>query len=215
MQSLVPKTDTLINKIIIKTALKNETHTSPPAYLKKSFLQYSLPSREKHFSVKLHLHSQHCTHLTCQALSSTLSRKRSRIGLSQPAQWTMALTGRTTPRMKRAQTHKQDQQRGPSIDRLSAFHPPSLIRLELPGQCARRSQSIRCHHGFLPACVKRLSVQNDNKKKGREGQTGWDGDRVLPLPLRWKKPKNTEEKNKSVPYRILGGRKCRFQRRKL
>lgn len=35
---------------------------------------------------------------------------------------------------------------------------PRPIRLEHPGQCARRSQSIRCHHGFLPACVKRLSV---------------------------------------------------------
>jgi len=72
----------------------------PRAYLKKSFLQYSLPSREKHFSVKLHLHSQHCTHLTCQALSSTLSRKRSRIGLSQPAQWTMALGWAATPQLK-------------------------------------------------------------------------------------------------------------------
>lgn len=45
----------------------------------------------------MHLHSQHCTHLTCQALSSTLSRKRSRIGLSQPAQWTMALAGQQPP----------------------------------------------------------------------------------------------------------------------
>lgn len=89
------------------TALRSFPGTFPRAYLKKSFLQYSLPSREKHFSVKLHLHSQHCTHLTCQALSSTLSRKRSRIGLSQPAQWTMALAGwATTPQMKRTRTNK-------------------------------------------------------------------------------------------------------------
>lgn len=101
-------------------------HRHSRAYLKKSFLQYSLPSREKHFSVKLHLHSQHCTHLTCQALSSTLSRKRSRIGLSQPAQWTMALTGRTTPQMKcSTHTHKWNQQHRPSIDRVSAFSPPT------------------------------------------------------------------------------------------
>lgn len=59
------------------------------AYLKKSFLQYSRPSLEKHLSVKLHLQSQHCTHLACQALSKTLSKNLSRIGLSHPAQWTI------------------------------------------------------------------------------------------------------------------------------
>lgn len=60
-----------------------------PKRLKKSFLQYSFPSREKHFSVRLHLHSQHCTHLMCHALSRTLRRNLSNIGLSQPAQWTI------------------------------------------------------------------------------------------------------------------------------
>lgn len=59
------------------------------AHLKKSFLQQSRPSLEKHLSVKLHLQSQHCTHLACQALSKTLSRNLSRIGLSHPAQWTI------------------------------------------------------------------------------------------------------------------------------
>lgn len=122
------------------------------AYLKKSFLQYSLPSREKHFSVKLHLHSQHCTHLTCQALSNTLSRKRSRIGLSQPAQWTMALAGQQ-PRKRSAHTQTKSTAQGEHWP--SYLLSPSLIRLELPGQCARRSQSIRCHHRFLPACVKK------------------------------------------------------------
>lgn len=58
--------------------------------LKKSFLQKSFPSLEKHFSVSLALHSQHWTHLTCQGLSSTLSKKRSKMGRSQPAQtWTI------------------------------------------------------------------------------------------------------------------------------
>ncbi len=37
----------------------------------------------------MHLQSQHCTHLACQALSKTLSRNLSRIGLSHPAQWTI------------------------------------------------------------------------------------------------------------------------------
>lgn len=59
------------------------------AYLKKSFLQYSLPSREKHFSVKVHLHSQHWTHLMCHGLSKTLSKNLSRIGFSQLAQWSI------------------------------------------------------------------------------------------------------------------------------
>ena len=52
-------------------------------------MQYSFPSREKHFSVKLHLQSQHWTHLTCQALSRTFRRNLSSIGLSHPAQWTI------------------------------------------------------------------------------------------------------------------------------
>lgn len=121
----------------------------PRSYLKKSFLQYSLPSREKHFSVKLHLHSQHCTHLTCQALSSTLSRKRSRIGLSQPAQWTMAFGfGLYTTHTNEAHTLKLK-----STTQGRALTEYILLS---PGQCARRSQSIRCQHSFLPACVKRL-----------------------------------------------------------
>lgn len=59
------------------------------AYLKKSFLQYSFPSREKHFSVKVHLQSQHWTHLMCHGLSKTLSKNLSRIGFSQLAQWSI------------------------------------------------------------------------------------------------------------------------------
>lgn len=151
-------------------------HLSRP-YLKKSFLQYSLPSREKHFSVKLHLHSQHCTHLTCQALSSTLSRKRSRIGLSQPAQWTMALAG-LQPHKLRTHTNKINSTVRALTDYLLS---PSLIRLELPGECARRSQSIRCHHRFLPACVKGSA----SKKKKNTHRKGW---RPRPLP-QVKKPK--------------------------
>lgn len=66
-------------------------------YLKKSILQKSLPSLEKHLSVRLQLHSQHCTHLACHALSSTLSRNRSRMGRSQPAQWTIMSPACRTP----------------------------------------------------------------------------------------------------------------------
>lgn len=60
------------------------------SHLKKSFLQYSFPSREKHLSVKVHLQSQHWTHLMCHGLSRTLSRKRSTMGFSQLAQYSIA-----------------------------------------------------------------------------------------------------------------------------
>lgn len=60
------------------------------SHLKKSFLQYSFPSREKHLSVKVHLQSQHWTHLMCHGLSRTLSRNRSTMGFSQLAQYSIA-----------------------------------------------------------------------------------------------------------------------------
>lgn len=67
----------------------NKLTSTLDAYLKKSFLQYSFPSREKHFSVKVHLQSQHWTHLMCHGLSKTLSKNLSRIGFSQLAQWSI------------------------------------------------------------------------------------------------------------------------------
>lgn len=60
------------------------------SHLKKSFLQYSFPSREKHLSVKVHLQSQHWTHLMCHGLSRTLSRNRSTMGFSQLAQYSIS-----------------------------------------------------------------------------------------------------------------------------
>lgn len=51
-----------------------------------------MPSLEKHFSVRLHLHSQHWTHFACQDLSSTFKRNLSRIGRSQPAQRTIFMS---------------------------------------------------------------------------------------------------------------------------
>lgn len=59
-------------------------------YLKKSFRQNNFPSLEKHLSVSEDLQSEHCTHLACQALSKTLSKNRSKIGRSHPAQCTIA-----------------------------------------------------------------------------------------------------------------------------
>ena len=53
-------------------------------YLKKSLLQKSFPSLEKHFSVSVIPQSEHCTHCICQALSKTFSKNRSRIGRLQP-----------------------------------------------------------------------------------------------------------------------------------
>ena len=53
-------------------------------YLKKSLLQKSFPSLEKHFSVSVIPQSEHCTHCMCQALSKTFSKNRSRIGRLQP-----------------------------------------------------------------------------------------------------------------------------------
>lgn len=171
-------------------------------YLKKSFLQYSLPSREKHFSVKLHLHSQHCTHLTCQALSSTLSRKRSRIGLSQPAQWTMALAGLQTPADEarthslshtRTHTHKPNQQPRPSIDRLSAF---SLSKSPgAPGSMCAGKSVDQVSPQISPCMRKKAQASKRGGKKNKEEkQTGMDGSSSsssnnVPLPssLRAKK----------------------------
>lgn len=70
------------------------------AYLKKSFLQYSFPSREKHFSVKVHLQSLHWTHLMCHGLSKTFSRNLSRIGFSQLAQWSIVSGDIPQPRVR-------------------------------------------------------------------------------------------------------------------
>lgn len=131
------------------------------AYLKKSFLQYSLPSREKHFSVKLHLHSQHWTHLTCQALSSTLRRKRSRIGLWQPAHWTMALAGLQHRETKHA--HKQNQQRRPSIDRLSAFSLPDSPGA--PGSMCAEKPVDQVSPRISPCMRKKTQCKTKCKKK--------------------------------------------------
>lgn len=54
-------------------------------YLKKSFLQYSLESLLKHFSVSGWVHSQQRTHEACHALSRTFSKNLSKIGLLHPA----------------------------------------------------------------------------------------------------------------------------------
>ena len=58
-------------------------------YLKKSSRQKSLASREKHFSDSGLPQSAHWTHFECQALSRTFNKKRSVIGLAQPAHSTM------------------------------------------------------------------------------------------------------------------------------
>lgn len=68
--------------------LKRYTH------LKKSVLQKSLPSLEKHFSTKVFWQSQHLTHFACHALSSTFRRNRSRMGESQPAHITILMVGK-------------------------------------------------------------------------------------------------------------------------
>lgn len=43
------------------------------------------------------MHSQHCTHLACQARSKTFRRKRSKMGRSHPAHCTMADPPRPPP----------------------------------------------------------------------------------------------------------------------
>lgn len=57
-----------------------------PNYLKKSSLQKSFASLEKHFSVSGARQSAHRTHAACHARSSTCKRNLSKMGLSQPAQ---------------------------------------------------------------------------------------------------------------------------------
>lgn len=47
--------------------------------------------------MRLQLHSQHWTHLACQALSSTLRRNRSKMGRSHPAHWTIISPACRTP----------------------------------------------------------------------------------------------------------------------
>lgn len=74
------------------------------SHLKKSFLQYSFPSREKHLSVKVHLQSQHWTHLMCHGLSRTLSRNRSTMGFSQLAQYSIACLRTAVILQKHTQT---------------------------------------------------------------------------------------------------------------
>lgn len=56
----------------------------------------------------------------------------------------------------------------------------------------KRSQSIRCHHRFLPACVKRLNVPK-SKEPGRVGDRVLTGGKVKRL-----------KKNKSVLLWIRG-----------
>lgn len=60
------------------------THTHG-AYLKKSFLQKSFASLEKHLSCNAALQSKQRTHSTCHARSKTFSRYWSIIGFSHPA----------------------------------------------------------------------------------------------------------------------------------
>lgn len=55
-------------------------------YLKKSFLQYNLASRLKHFSVKGWKQSQHRTQDVCHLRSDTFIKNLSKIGSLQPAQ---------------------------------------------------------------------------------------------------------------------------------
>lgn len=64
----------------------SKTRQNMFTHLVKSSLQYSFPSRLKHFSERLLLQSAHFTHFACQARSKTLKMNRSSIGISQPAQ---------------------------------------------------------------------------------------------------------------------------------
>lgn len=55
------------------------------AHLKKSSLQNSLSSLEKHLSCSVVLQSKHLTQLACHARSNTFNRNLSRIGFWHPA----------------------------------------------------------------------------------------------------------------------------------
>lgn len=57
------------------------------AYLIKSFLQKSFPSRLKHLSIKGPLQSLHRTQCWCHRRSHTFRRNFSKMGWLQPAQW--------------------------------------------------------------------------------------------------------------------------------
>lgn len=63
----------------------NWKRTCVVTYLKKSFLQKSFASLEKHLSCNAALQSKQRTHSTCHARSKTFSRYWSIIGFSHPA----------------------------------------------------------------------------------------------------------------------------------
>lgn len=62
-----------------------KAHIYMDTYLKKSFLQKSFASLEKHLSCSAALQSKQRTHSTCHARSKTFSRYWSIIGFSHPA----------------------------------------------------------------------------------------------------------------------------------
>lgn len=124
------------------------------SHLKKSFLQYSFPSREKHLSVKVHLQSQHWTHLMCHGLSRTLSRNRSTMGFSQLAQNSIAclqVVAVIPPEnTKRRRQHRPDHFTNPTRPKVSGasrhqqqpagvFAPPG----QQPSTCGRAAPLLR------------------------------------------------------------------------
>ena len=77
--------ESTVNNVVLKLFLWIQHETIYYTYLKKSVLQYNLPSLEKHRSAKILRQSAQRTHSACHVRSNTVSKNLSKMARSQPA----------------------------------------------------------------------------------------------------------------------------------
>jgi len=79
--------ESTVNNVVnrLKRFLWIHHETKYFTYLKKSVLQYNLPSLEKHRSAKILRQSAQRTHSACHVRSNTVSKNLSKMARSQPA----------------------------------------------------------------------------------------------------------------------------------
>ena len=110
-------------------------------YLKKSSRQKSLASREKHFSDSELPQSAHWTHFECQALSRTFNKKRSVIGLLQPAHSTIFLY---SPSLLNGVAREISFQKITEVSRLLSQFPCVTVGYALFLQAVDVLMDVRC-----------------------------------------------------------------------
>ena len=84
--------ESTVNNVVLKLFLWIQHETIYYTYLKKSVLQYNLPSLEKHRSAKILRQSAQRTHSACHVRSNTVSKNLSKMARSQPAHVMIILT---------------------------------------------------------------------------------------------------------------------------